>query len=31
MKFNPHPYQRYCIDRLVSDPYLGLFQDMGLG
>lgn len=31
MKFSPHPYQQYCIDRLVSDPYLGLFQDMGLG
>lgn len=31
MKFNPHPYQQYAIDRIVSDHYLGLFQDMGLG
>lgn len=31
MQFNPHPYQSYCIERIVSDPYLGLFQDMGLG
>lgn len=31
MQFHPHPYQRYCIDRILSDPYLGLFQDMGLG
>lgn len=29
--FNPHPYQRYCIHRVVTDPYLGLFLDMGLG
>ena len=31
MKFKPHPYQQYCIDRIVSDPVLGLFLDMGLG
>lgn len=31
MKFVPHPYQRYCIERIITDPYLGLFQDMGLG
>lgn len=31
MKFNPYPYQQYCIDRIISDPYLGLFLDMGLG
>lgn len=31
MQFNPHPYQSYCIDRIITDPYLGLFQDMGLG
>lgn len=31
MQFNPHPYQRYAIDRLVTDPRLGLLQDMGLG
>jgi SNF2 family DNA or RNA helicase len=29
--FNPHPYQRYCIHRVVTDPILGLFLDMGLG
>lgn len=29
--FNPHPYQQYCIDRIVSDNYIGLFLDMGLG
>lgn len=29
--FNPWPYQRYCIHRVVTDPYLGLFLDMGLG
>lgn len=31
MKFNPHPYQKYAIDRMLTDPRLGLFQDMGLG
>lgn len=31
MKFIPHPYQRYCINRIISDPALGLFLDMGLG
>lgn len=31
MKFIPHSYQRYCIGRLLSDPRLGLFLDMGLG
>jgi len=29
--FNPHPYQTYCINRIESDPALGLFLDMGLG
>jgi SNF2 family DNA or RNA helicase len=29
--FKPWPYQRYCIHRVVTDPYLGLFLDMGLG
>jgi len=29
--FNPYPYQQYCIDRIIADPYLGLFLDMGLG
>lgn len=31
MKFIPHNYQRYCIDRMVKDDKLGLMLDMGLG
>lgn len=31
MQFAPHNYQRYCIERMVTEPRLGLFQDMGLG
>ncbi|BAL01512.1 hypothetical protein OBV_43130 [Oscillibacter valericigenes Sjm18-20] len=31
MKFIPHPYQRYAIERIIQDPAIGLFQDMGLG
>ena len=31
MKFIPHAYQRYCINRLITDPVLALFLDMGLG
>lgn len=31
MKFIPHNYQRYCIDRIVSDSALALWLDMGLG
>lgn len=31
MKFIPHSYQRYCINRLLTTPALGLFLDMGLG
>lgn len=31
MRFVPHDYQRYCIDRLIAEPVLGLFLDMGLG
>lgn len=31
MRFEPHAYQRYCIERMIQEPYLGLFQDMGLG
>ena len=30
-KFKPWPYQSYCINRLLVDPALGLFLDMGLG
>lgn len=29
--FIPHNYQQYCIDRVCSDPAIGLFLDMGLG
>ncbi|HEY9060969.1 MAG TPA: DEAD/DEAH box helicase [Pseudobacteroides sp.] len=31
MKFNPHAYQLYCINRLLNDKSIGLFLDMGLG
>lgn len=31
MKFIPHPYQRYAIERIIQEPAIGLFQDMGLG
>ncbi len=31
MKFIPHEYQQYCLQRMVSDPYIGLFLEMGLG
>jgi len=31
MKFVPHAYQRYCINRAITDDILGLFLDMGLG
>ena len=30
-EFIPHNYQKYCIDRICSDPAIGLFLDMGLG
>lgn len=31
MKLKLHAYQQYCIDRLVADPRVALFLDMGLG
>ena len=31
MEFIPHNYQKYCIDRAISDKSLGLLLDMGLG
>lgn len=31
MIFKPHDYQRYCIERLISETAIGLFLDMGLG
>lgn len=31
MRFVPHPYQQYAIERVVADNRVGLFLDMGLG
>jgi SNF2 family DNA or RNA helicase len=31
VKFKPHSYQRYCINRVLTTPALGLLLDMGLG
>lgn len=31
MIFKPHPYQEYCIGRILDTPKIGLFLDMGLG
>lgn len=31
MKFVPHSYQRYAIERIITDERVGLFLDMGLG
>lgn len=31
MQFKPHRYQQYAITRIVRDPAVGLFLDMGLG
>lgn len=31
MDYRPYPYQAYCIDRVLKEPRLGLFLDMGLG
>ena len=31
MRFSPHGYQRYAIERIIRDPFVGLFLDMGLG
>ncbi|SCL87969.1 DEAD/DEAH box helicase [Sporanaerobacter sp. PP17-6a] len=31
MKFVPHAYQKYCINRMINENKLGLFLDMGLG
>lgn len=31
MKYVPHAYQSYCINRLLTDEAVGLFLDMGLG
>lgn len=31
MRYSPHPYQQYCINRILNTPKIGLFLDMGLG
>ena len=31
MRFEPHEYQRYCIDYIKKHPVSALFLDMGLG
>lgn len=31
MKYIPHNYQSYCIQRIIEDKFVGLFLDMGLG
>lgn len=31
MIYEPYHYQEYCTERILSDPALGLFLDMGLG
>ncbi len=31
MIFKPHPYQNYCINRIINEDHLGLFLNMGLG
>jgi len=31
MKFIPHKYQEYAIQRILETPAIGLFLEMGLG
>ena len=31
MKFEPYPYQTYCIEKIIKNPSVGLLLDMGLG
>jgi superfamily II DNA or RNA helicase len=31
MKFNPHNYQTYAINRIMNQLCVGLFLDMGMG
>lgn len=31
MQYKPHNYQKYCINRIVNDPAIGLFLRPGLG
>lgn len=30
MKYTAYPYQKYCENRIIQDPAIGLFLDMGL-
>lgn len=30
-EYKPHEYQLYCENRIISDPFIALFLDMGLG
>lgn len=29
--FIPHKYQRYCINRIIDEPNIACWLDMGLG
>lgn len=31
MRYTPHAYQKYCIQRVIAEDKLALFLDMGLG
>lgn len=31
MEFNPHGYQQYGVQRIVEEPFIALFWEMGLG
>lgn len=31
MRFKPHKYQEYAINKILETPYVGLFLEMGLG
>ena len=31
MRFEPHDYQKHCVERIIEQPKVGLFLDMGLG
>lgn len=31
MQYKPHPYQQYCEERIIQEPALALYLEMGLG
>jgi hypothetical protein len=31
MKYNPHKYQRFCIDFIKNNPVAAILLDMGMG